>query len=106
MASNKQGQQDPQGQKQQEQGQAGQKQQGQGQHGQELNQGQNKGQNAGRSPGQQGDQSGQFGQREQSNPGGSDQQGRKEVNPSQQQDGSRSAPQGGGTRRPMDDNAR
>ena len=101
MPANHQSQQDPQGQQgsqQQEQGQSGQKQ-----HGQDLNQGQDKGQNAGRSPGQRSDQGGQ---REQSNPGGSDQQGRKEINPSQQQDGPHPGAQGGGTRQPMDDNAR
>lgn len=78
------------------QGQQDRNQQGQGQ-----NQGQ-KGQN------QQGGQGGQFGQREQSNPGGAGQQGRNEINPSQQQGGSRSGmreEEDRSTRRPGDTSA-
>lgn len=65
------------------QDQQGQRQQDQGQPGQQVRRDQGQG--------QQGDQSQQREQREQSNPGGSDQQGRTEINPSIQQDG---APRG------------
>ena len=56
----------------------------------------------GRKSGQQGDESGQTGQREQAAPGGPNQQGRKDINPSQQRDDARD--DDGVSRRPAGDN--